>query len=415
MDVLQQALTQALTSLPELFLEKLIAKKLQDQGITAPKSLVAKLAKHVRSGNTAPFRYKGKTQSGHVSLAFHEADADEISQKMDAFYEEQLPKVCRDVAGRMSKTILRYLKSQWAEEQALQESDLAGFRERLEGRWGKPLGQLRMLLTMAREWGQWTFDRQKSLKSTGKAILRDILTRQHVRACQVTDEILCLLENGFADGAMARWRTLHEIAVVAAVISRHGEDIAQRYLAHQAVESKRAMSKYLDCCAQLGYRALPAREVRKVQKAYDAAIVKYGEGFKTDYGWAAEHLKKKRPTFADLEAEAGRAEMRSHYQMGNDNVHAGIKSMYVRLGLVGNYDGLLSGRSNGGFMEPGQNAANTLTQISIIACSSEPNLDDLVVAEMMRMLRDDIPHSFHAADKQLRRDDKSYRATETAG
>lgn len=314
----------------------------------------------------------------------------------------------------MSKAILRHLKSQWVQEQATQKSDLAGFRTRLESRWGKPLGQLRMLLTMAREWGQWTYTRQNSSKSTGKMVLKDILTRQHVRACQVADEILCLLENGFADGAMARWRTLHEIAVVAAVISRHGEDIAKRYLAHQAIESKRAMNKYLDCCQQLGYKPVSARTVKKVEKAYDAAIVKYGEAFKSDYGWAAEYLKKKRPTFADLEAEAGRAEMRSYYQMGNDNVHAGIKSMYVRLGLVGNYDGLLAGRSNGGLMEPGQNTAYTLMQISITACSSEPNLDDLVVADMMRMLRDEIPRSFYAADKQLRKDDRKYRATENA-
>jgi hypothetical protein len=55
------------------------------------------------------------------------------------------------------------------------------------------------------------------------------------------------------------------------------------------------------------------------------------------------------------------------------------------LGLVGNYDGLLAGRSNGGLMEPGQNAAHTLTQLSIVVCLSEPNLDDLVVAEMMRI------------------------------
>jgi hypothetical protein len=67
----------------------------------------------------------------------------------------------------------------------------------------------------------------------------EILIRLLVRAWQVTDEILCLLENGFADGAMARWRTLHEIHVVAAVLMRHGESITERYLAHQAVESKR--------------------------------------------------------------------------------------------------------------------------------------------------------------------------------
>jgi hypothetical protein len=409
MDILQQSLDQFMASLPELFIEKLISKKLRDHGIRAPKSLPGKIAKHIRSGNTEPFTYKGGAQAGNIRLALTEADADEMTHSLEAFCEKQLPQVFYEVAGRVSKTILKKLKSSWAQEQALQESDLSGFHERLEIRWGKPLGELRMLLTMAREWGQWANARHKCSKSTGKIVLRDILTRQHVRACQVTDEILCLLENGFADGAMARWRTLHEIAVVAAVISRHGEDIAQRYLAHQAVESKRAMNKYLDCCQQLGYRPLPARQVKTIEKAYDAAIAKYGEAFKSDYGWAAEHLKKKRPTFADLEAEAGRAEMRSHYQMGNDNVHAGIKSMYVRLGLVGNYDGLLAGRSNGGLMEPGQNAAHTLTQISNVVCLSEPNLDDLVVAEMVRRLRDEIPRSFHDADKRLRRDDKAYR------
>ncbi len=89
--------------------------------------------------------------------------------------------------------------------------------------------------------------------------------------------------------------------------------------------------------------------------------------------------------------------MRSYYQMGNDNVHAGIKSMFVRLGLL-DYDGLLAGRSNGGLMEPGQNAANTLTQLSALVCLSEPNLDDLVAGDMMRMLRDEIPRAFYDAD-----------------
>lgn len=126
-------------------------------------------------------------------------------------------------------------------------------------------------------------------------------------------------------------------------------------------------------------------------------------------GWAALHLKNDRPTFADLEAAAGRAEMRAHYQMGNDNVHAGIKSMFVRLGLLEDYTGLLAGRSNAGLTDPGQNAAHTLTQISILVCLSEPAVDDLVVADMMRMLRDEIPRSFWRADLRLRKDDKQYK------
>jgi len=102
--------------------------------------------------------------------------------------------------------------------------------------------------------------------------------------------------------------------------------------------------------------------------------------------------------------------MRSYYQMGNDNIHAGIKSMFVRLGLP-DYDGLLSGRSNVGLMEPGQNAAHTLTQLSALVCLSEPKMDDLVAGDMMRMLRDEVPKSFYKADRQLRKDDKKYRKT----
>jgi len=87
--------------------------------------------------------------------------------------------------------------------------------------------------------------------------------------------------------------------------------------------------------------------------------------------------------------------------------------MYVRLGLM-DYDGLLSGRSNGGLMDPGQNTAHTLTQLSAIVCLSEPNMDDLVAGDMLRILRDEIPKSFNRADKQLCRDEKAYSAAQNS-
>lgn len=411
MDTLQQSLNHAVKEIPAIFLENLISKKLQKQGITRPRDLSRKLARHILSRTGEPFRYNSRKYSGNIDLAFDKADAGEIARAFDRFQKEQLPKILPEIAHRLSTTVLKDLKSRWAGEYAQQEAELSGFRQRLEERWGEPLGQLRMLLTMSREWCEWAHNRNASLKKSKKKQLRTILIRLLVRGCQVTDEVICLLENGFPDGAMARWRTLHEIAVVAAVISQHGEAIAERYVDHQAVESKRAFEKYLACYQDLGYRPLPAREQKKILKAYDKAVAKYGPDFKTDYGWAALHLKNPRPSFANLEKEAGRAEMRSYYQMGNDNIHAGIKSMYVRLGLM-DYDGLLAGRSNGGLMEPGQNAAHTLTQLSATVCLSEPIMDDLVAGDMMRMLRDEIPKSFYRADKQLRKDDKIYRSIE---
>ena len=409
MDVLQKSLDRALTTLPELFLERSIARKLQDQGIKAPKSLSHKIARHILSGKTQSLRHKVSSKHPDITLTFNEADANATTRDIQDFLKTGLPKLLPQLASRISKGVLGSLKSRWAEEHALQNADLAGFRERLEERWAKPLNQLRMLLTIAREWGGAVYARQNSTKGRNK-VLKHILLRLHVRGCQVMDEIICLLENGFADGAMARWRTLHELAVVADVISQHGNSIAQRYLAHQAVESKRAMNKYMSCCALLGFRPLSDREVKKITKAHEAAVAKYGKDFDSDYGWATHHLKKKRVTFADLEAEAGRADMRSYYQMANDNVHAGVKSLFIRLGLLEDYEGLLAGRSNSGLTDPGQNAAHTLTQLSVLVCLSAPIFDDLVTAQLMRLLRNEIPKSFSRAHLRLRKDDKQFRA-----
>jgi hypothetical protein len=407
MDILHQTLNQVLASLPTLTLENLIAKKLRGQGAKFPKRLPAKLAAHILSGNAEPFRDGGRTQPSDISLSFDEADGDEVARVIDRFLENQLPAMITNLADRISKKTLKSLKLSWTEEQRLQQASLSGFRSRMEETWGEPLGKLRMLLTIAREWCGEAHEEGSDSGPPDGSRLKKLMVRFLVRSCQVTDEIICLLENGFADGAMARWRTLHEIGVVAAVISKHGEGIVERYLAHQAVESKRAMKKYMGCYEQLGYRRLAARTVKEVEKAYNAAIARYGDSFKSDYGWAAHHMKNTRPSFADLEAEVGYARMRAHYQMGNDNVHAGVKSMYVRLGLLTDYDTFLAGRSNAGLTDPAQNAAHTLTQIAALVCLA-PKLDDLVVANIMQLLREEIPQSLWEADKRLRRKNKAF-------
>jgi hypothetical protein len=50
----------------------------------------------------------------------------------------------------------------------------------------------------------------------------------------------------------------------------------------------------------------------------------------------------------------------------------------------------------------------------VIVCLSDPNFDDLVTANMIRDLRDEIPPSFFQAEKQLQKDHKQFRALERA-
>ncbi len=406
---LQQAVEEGLAGLFVIFLERQIAKKLKDQLENPPKTLARKIADHVLSKSDEPFVWKGKSPGKDFHLAIDAADLELAMNEFERFREDKLPDLISGMAENASQRILRSLKSRWTEEERQQELDLAGFRSRLHERWSEPLGKLQMLITMVREWCGEVHVRQTLKRKNQSGRANKLLIRLLTRALQVSDEILCLLQNGFADGAMARWRTLHEIAVVAAVIRLHGNEIAERYIAHQHVESKRSMTKYLESAPRLGYRSLSQRAEKRIQKSYEKVVAAYGDDFKTDYGWAAAHLKKKRPTFADLEAAAGRAEMRSHYQMGNDNIHAGVKSMYVRLGLMGNYDALLSGRSNVGLTEPGQNTAHTLTQLAVIACSTEPTVDDNVISMMLLKLRDEIPRCFARVEARIQRDDKALK------
>jgi len=67
-------------------------------------------------------------------------------------------------------------------------------------------------------------------------------------------EIAVLLRSGYADGAHARWRTLHEISVVAALLKEHGEELAERWWCHVAVESLRGANQFNRYAHLLGER-----------------------------------------------------------------------------------------------------------------------------------------------------------------
>ncbi len=398
---LQAAVEDGLAALPLTYLENQIHRKLQQQVTKPPSGLARQIAEHLLSGDNKPFCADGEVSDLAVEITFGEEDMKELEANTAKFQEEHLPELLRSVSEDTATRTLGSLKAGWVTENELQKKDLDGFRERLLHRWDKPIGQLRMLITMVREWCREVHLREHVQAGSSGHETRILLIRMLVRGCQVADEILCLLENGFADGAMARWRTLHEIAVVAAVIYHYGDEIAERYREHQYVESKRAMDKYNACAPSLGYQPLGANQQKRIGDEYDRVIAAYGKSFRSDYGWSAHHLEKEKPTFADLEAVVGRAEMRSYYQMGNDNIHAGIKSMYVRLGLIGAYDGLLSGRSNAGLTDPGQNTAHTLTQLAVLICGAHPTFDDNIISLILCDLRDEIPSSFSVVDAQI--------------
>ncbi len=160
------------------------------------------------------------------------------------------------------------------------------FRGRLYETWLDGIQNLKILLEFSREVGDRAHRKFNRSKSKKGRVRTDLLIRLHVRACQVTAEIISLLENGYADGAMARWRTLHEISVVSMLISDNGDELSERYLAHDIVESKRAMDQYQTCHGLLGFRQIPLKEAKLINSRFAEAVSKYGKEFAEPYGWA---------------------------------------------------------------------------------------------------------------------------------
>ncbi|MDY6966866.1 MAG: DUF5677 domain-containing protein [Halobacteriota archaeon] len=230
----------------------------------------------------------------------------------------------------------------------------------------------------------------------------EILTRLHARACQTASEVLVLLESGHADGAHARWRSLHEIAVVGFFVKLHGNAVAERYLLHDGVESYKAAVQYQEHCSTIGYEPLSQEEFDEIEANYRSLINRFGTSYKSDYGWAASALGKERPTFRDIEEEAGLDHLRPFYKLASHNVHANPKGVFFKHGLYPNSgDILLAGPSNTGLADPSHGTAISLGQITVALITIRPNIDRLVACEVLIKLGPEIGKEFLAAQKSL--------------
>ena len=403
MDTLHGVIEHAARAAIEAMLGDLLARRAAAHGIKLSQRKRTAVARRLLSGDTSvTVKNWWKWWERDVAIDLTQDDLDKIVKAADGF-TEKLPGLFTHLSEQMADVMLADLRKRWPKHSKVLRKDAAGFRRRLLKHWEKPIELLRMLHTMALEVGATVND-----ELTHSAVVHttphtfDVLRRSHARGCQITAEVLTLLENGFADGAMARWRTLHEVSVVAALIARHGEDLAERYVRHEVVESKRAADEYQRCAPELGYELMTEGEMLEVRAAFDDVVRTYGAPFATPYGWAAHQLQNPRPTFADIERAADVDHLRAHYRLASHNVHSNPKGIFFQLGLLPETPLLLAGASNAGFMEPGQATAMSLVQITASLVTLQPTLDNAIVLRALSRLSADIPHALGEADASMK-------------
>lgn len=346
-------------------------------------------------------------------LEFTDADIVRAQEYIDEI-SETLPELIHGAAEAAAVTMLRQYERDWAAWREAEDIQTDQFRFNLQARWGKGFDALRMLIELSRDIGTDFHRRSSRSRSRRRAHLNKALFHLHVRAIQIASEIMVLMENGYADGAMARWRTLHEIACVAMVLGDGGEALAERYLAHEIVDAKKGLGQYQQCHPKLGYAPFSKSAAARIERDYADAISRYGKDFGGDYGWVAAHLGNSRPNFSNIEDAAGRAMMRSHYKMASHNVHASTKGIAYRLGSLDRHYALIAGASNVGFVEPGQNLASSLMHITILLLPTSWTLDKIAQLMALNKLHDRIPRALAKSERAIAKDEKALRETAVA-
>lgn len=267
-------------------------------------------------------------------------------------------------------------------------------------RWAEGFNTLELLIEICVEAGSSNNTRLRPDAVETQNIIFDVLTRLHAKACLISREIICLLKNGFADGAHARWRALHEITATALFLAMHEKDTTERYVSHEIIDSYKGACQHKEYANRLQAAAPNEEDLRSLKIEYDAAIQRFGSNFSNAYGWAELAIGKNRANFSDIEKAVGLDHWRPYYKWASQNIHAGVKTIRSSLGLTDSQKGLLlAGSSDSGMVDPAHSMAISLTQITCTLLAQSPNLDSAVTMKIIKLLCDETGDSFLKCSK----------------
>jgi hypothetical protein len=287
---------------------------------------------------------------------------------------------------------------QWVSEM---EQIHRGFVERLEERWREGLQLCELVRIVCLETGM---EHHKEHAEQGGA-RHHVLARLHARACMIAGEMLALMRNGYASGAHARWRAMHELTVVGTFIAERDEDIAERYLAYEHVESLAAARDYQANARDLGEEPISEEEIADMEGVVQELCERYGPLFKKRYGWAA-HVFDHPPDYRTIERATDLSHYRSYYRMASHPVHAGPKGIAFDLGVLVQGKAMLAGPSNAGLTDPGHGLCISLTQLTAAFLNLKPAASNAMTLRVLLGLSEKAGDALIRAQHQLEEDDE---------
>ena len=177
-----------------------------------------------------------------------------------------------------------------------QAGQRAAFEARLEARWGRGLDLADLVIHEALKSGMWAHGLVGPAAAACQDHKFEALVRLHGKAVMTAGEVMVLLRSGYSSGALARWRTLHEVWVVSLLLLDGDDELSRRYLHHDDVETLKAQEEYEETWEDLGHEPPDWTAAERDQIRAELAA-EFGPAFLRDYGWAAPLFNDTAPKY----------------------------------------------------------------------------------------------------------------------
>jgi len=142
---------------------------------------------------------------------------------------EAFQKLLIDTGDEMAESLATGLLKNSEELLQTEKQARIGFEKRNQERWLEGFDLIEKLISLCCELGDATKRHlEEHINEVGNRKASAVITL-HARCARVANEVFALMRCGFADGAYARWRTMHELNVTCNFIARASEATAERY------------------------------------------------------------------------------------------------------------------------------------------------------------------------------------------
>lgn len=388
----------------------IMRRKLKEQNIEISDEQLQKIEEQIIDSQDKSLSLEiddGLIETKNIAIDLN--DPEEFNRTIELI-NDAINDTAPSLIDKFTETSHEYMKAQIREMASESREMQESFNKNLYIKWGEAFDLLESFILLALDLGNEFSQEFRASEHSNPSFVFDALVRLHARGCQVASEVKTLITNGFADGAHARWRSLHEISIVALFIEEHGNEVAEKYLLHDNIESLKSAREFQQYYDALGEEPVPEHVLINLQVIHDNLIKRFGNDYGNDLGWAAKTLGKSRPRIKDIELSVGLEHLRPYYRLASHNIHANPKGLFFKLGLYKNQDLLLAGPSNIGLADPAQATAISLSQLTTSLMMVDPNIDRLVACSVLAKFSNEIADKFVLIQKNL--EDESYKNNE---